>query len=75
MSFPEMIYRTITFLFSDLWVYVGLILLIITIRGDITIAMKATGDFFKRVSARLQQKKIEDANREKLRQKATQYKP
>ena len=49
MNFPEMIFNLTTFMFSDTWKYLGMIFLIITIRGDITKALKAIGGFFKAV--------------------------
>lgn len=49
MNFPEMIYKVTTFMFSNLWIYLGMLLLIITVRGDITKAIKSIGGFFKQI--------------------------
>jgi len=49
MNFPEMFYKLIIFFFSNVWTYLGLLLLIITIRGDITKGLKAIGGFFKKI--------------------------
>ena len=49
MNFPEMIYKLTTFMFSNIWTYLGMLLLIITVRGDITKALKGIGAFFKEV--------------------------
>lgn len=49
MTFPEMMYEVTIFLFSDLWKYLGLLLLVITVRGDITRGLKSIGGFFRRL--------------------------
>ena len=49
MTFPEMIYQVTVFLFSDLWKYLGLLLVIITIRGDVTNGFKSIGGFIRKI--------------------------
>lgn len=48
MNFSEMLYGIVELFFSDLWKYLGLLLLIITIRGDITKALNSIGRFINR---------------------------
>lgn len=67
MNTPEMIYETIQFLFSDLWVYLGLLLLILTIRGDISKSIKATSDFFKRAAMNFRKLTMTEDNFEKYK--------
>lgn len=52
MTFPEMIYKLALFFYSNLWTYLGTIIIILTIRGDITKALKSVGGFFSRVKVK-----------------------
>ena len=56
MNTPELFYKSITFFFSNLWIYLGLLLLILTIRGDVTKAYLGINKFFKAVTARYKTK-------------------
>jgi len=56
MNFAEMIYKLSTFFFSNLWTYLGLLILIITIRGDVTKAILGINKFFKGVMAKYRAK-------------------
>lgn len=71
MNLPEMFYKVISLFFSDLWKYLGLLLIILTIRGDITKTFQATSRFFKRVAdkyrTRIEAQKIFNAERIKSR--------
>lgn len=60
MNTPELIYQTITFFFSTAWIYFGLLLLIITIRGDVSRALTGIKDFFGGVITRLRAKNEEE---------------
>lgn len=52
MNTPELIFETIRFFFSGLWIYIGLIFLIITIRGDVSRGLTGTKEFIRKVFAR-----------------------
>jgi len=56
MNTPELIYKTITFFFSNLWIYIGLLLLILTLRGDITKTLSGIKDFFKKTALKYKEK-------------------
>jgi hypothetical protein len=49
MNTPEMIYTLIKFFFSNIWTYLGLLLLVITIRGDISKAVSVVSRFFGKI--------------------------
>jgi len=57
MNTPELIYKTITFFFSNLWIYIGLLLLILTLRGDITKTLSGIKDFFKKTALKYREKR------------------
>lgn len=74
MNTPEMIYKLIVFIFSNIWIYAGMILLILTIRGDITKVISKSINFFKKVAATYRARKLEEETKEKLRYKTGQIK-
>lgn len=49
MSISDMIYETIVFIFSDFWKYIGFIILIGIIRGDVRKLFISIGQFIKNV--------------------------
>ena len=49
MNFPELIYKLTDFWFTSLWRFCGLLLLILTIRGDVNKGFYALKEFSKRV--------------------------
>jgi len=49
MDFAEMIYKLTIFLFSDFWIYLGFIIIILTIRGDVTNFIKSIKEFIKKI--------------------------
>lgn len=57
MNTPQLIYETIRFFFSEFWIYIGLLLLIITIRGDVTRGFTGIKDFFKKAIANYREKR------------------
>lgn len=56
MNTPEVIYKIIIFFFSNIWVYIGLVILILTIKGDLSKAIKGTKDFVKNVIIRYRER-------------------
>lgn len=49
MNIGDMIYETIVFIFSDFWKYIGFIILIAIIRGDIQKLFAKINQFIKKV--------------------------
>lgn len=60
MNTPELIYQTILFFFSSLWTYIGLIILILTIRGDISNGISSVNGFFKRVMLKFRERESKE---------------
>lgn len=57
MNTPELIYKTILFFFSTVWIYFGLLLLILTIRGDVTKALTGVKEFFQKTALKYREKR------------------
>jgi len=49
MDFPEMIYQLTIFLFSNFWTYLGFIIIILSIRGDVTNFIRSIKEFIKKI--------------------------
>jgi len=67
MNFPEFFYHSIEFLFTDIWRFTGLLLLISVIRGDIAKAIKSTSDFIKRVAMNYRKRTMTEENFDKFK--------
>ena len=52
MNFAELIYKLNEFYFTDLWHFCGLLLLILTIRGDVSRGLNSVNRFFHDVKVR-----------------------
>lgn len=60
MNFPEMIYELSRFFFNNFWTYIGLILIILVIRGDVSSGLKAVG----KVLTTIKNKFVQISNKE-----------
>jgi hypothetical protein len=69
MNTPELIYQTIQFFFSTLWIYLGLLLLIITIRGDVTRALTGIKEFFQKTAVKYREKRDKETKFNEMKQR------
>ena len=49
MDLPEMIYKLTLFIFSSFWTYLGFIIIILTIRGDVSNFIRSIKEFIKKI--------------------------
>lgn len=56
MNVWEMIYNLAEFYFSTIWLYLGLLLLIFVVRGDVTRAIYSVRNFFAKAKEKYQQR-------------------
>jgi len=52
MNFPELMYNSLVFFFQDIWHFIGLIIIILAVRGEISKSVSGIKGFFKRVNGR-----------------------
>ncbi len=56
MNFAELIYKLHEFYFTDIWHFCGLLILILTIRGDVSRGIDSVGRFFHNVKVRYKER-------------------
>lgn len=60
MNYPELFYKTIVFFFSNIWVYLGLLMFILTVRGDVTRFFVSVKGYFKSLIVKFAENKAPD---------------
>jgi len=71
MNFAELIYKLHEFYFTDLWRFCELLLLILTIRGDVSKGIHAVKEFSKRVIHRYKKIVARDGLIDKVKETIT----
>jgi len=62
MNFQEMLYKSLVFIFSNFWTYIGFAFLIIVIRGDVSRGIISVKEFVKNTRKNYNERKLAEKN-------------